>query len=251
MAARLGRCARLFAPTIAMMFSAHGRRRARTPARERRRRVRPLPCAAISAWSPANAAIARPSARRCGTSATRPSPCRWPASRYPDSRWACTRRTTCARGPRHAHPEHRSTIRRWCGWPRPTSCAARAFPPTGRSWSRATARFAFHPAPKIPLNRSYYDASSVAFFRQRTMTVRGTPTADGFVARTFWPEDFRVGGAAPRAAHDAGRTAARRSVAQPDARGAARRRAKSLRRVDAVAEGRHAGATGRAVRCWR
>ncbi len=57
--------------------------------------------------------------------------------------------------------------------------------------------FPFHPAPKIPLNRSYYDASSVRFFQQRTMSVRGTPTADGFVARTFWPEDFQVGGAAP------------------------------------------------------
>ncbi len=29
--------------------------------------------------------------------------------------------------------------------------------------------------------------------------MRGTPTADGFVARTIWPEDFRVGGAAPAA----------------------------------------------------
>jgi hypothetical protein len=27
--------------------------------------------------------------------------------------------------------------------------------------------------------------------------VRGSPTSDGFAARTFWPEDFRVGGAAP------------------------------------------------------
>jgi hypothetical protein len=57
--------------------------------------------------------------------------------------------------------------------------------------------FPFRPTAKIPLNRSYYDASSVRFFRQREMTVRGTPTADGFVARTFWPEDFRMGGAAP------------------------------------------------------
>ena len=56
---------------------------------------------------------------------------------------------------------------------------------------------AFHPTARIPLNRSYWDASSVAFFRQREMTVRGTPTEDGFVARSFWPEDFRVGGTAP------------------------------------------------------
>ena len=58
---------------------------------------------------------------------------------------------------------------------------------------------AFHPTAKIPLNRSWYDASSVAFFRQREITVRGTTSGDGFVARTLWPEDFRVGGAAPHA----------------------------------------------------
>ena len=56
---------------------------------------------------------------------------------------------------------------------------------------------AFHPTARIPLNRSYWDASSVAFFRQREITVRGTPAEDGFVARSFWPEDFRVGGTAP------------------------------------------------------
>jgi len=55
----------------------------------------------------------------------------------------------------------------------------------------------FHPVAKIAFNRSYYDTSSVAFFRQREITVRGSPTSDGFAARTFWPEDFRVGGAAP------------------------------------------------------
>jgi hypothetical protein len=58
---------------------------------------------------------------------------------------------------------------------------------------------AFRPAAKIPLNRSYYDASSVAFFRQRSLTVRGTPSSDAFIARSFWPEDFRVGGTVPAA----------------------------------------------------
>ena len=57
----------------------------------------------------------------------------------------------------------------------------------------------FEPTPKIPLNRSYFDASSLAFFAQRTVTVRGTPAGATFVARAFWPEDFRVGGAAPPA----------------------------------------------------
>ena len=57
--------------------------------------------------------------------------------------------------------------------------------------------FPFHPTARIALNRSYYDASSVAFFRQRALTVRGTPTDDGLVARSIWPEDFRVGASAP------------------------------------------------------
>jgi hypothetical protein len=58
---------------------------------------------------------------------------------------------------------------------------------------------AFHPTARIPLNRSYYDASSVAFFRQRQITARGSPASDGFSARTLWPEDFRFGGTAPPA----------------------------------------------------
>lgn len=57
----------------------------------------------------------------------------------------------------------------------------------------------FHPTAKIPLNRAYFDLSSIAFFRQRTMTVRGTRTGDGIIARTLWPEDFRFGGDAPPA----------------------------------------------------
>jgi hypothetical protein len=50
--------------------------------------------------------------------------------------------------------------------------------------------------PKIPLNRSYYDASSVAFYQGRTLRVRGEYAEIGgvktFVARTIWPEDFRL-----------------------------------------------------------
>jgi hypothetical protein len=46
---------------------------------------------------------------------------------------------------------------------------------------------------KIPLNRSYYDASSVAFFASRPLSVRGTIEDGAFVMRTVWPEDFRFG----------------------------------------------------------
>jgi hypothetical protein len=63
--------------------------------------------------------------------------------------------------------------------------------------------------PKIPLNRSYFDASSAAFLRQRTVAARGTLTAEGFVVRTLWPEDFRLGGDAPMRALPRKRSAAK------------------------------------------
>ena len=55
----------------------------------------------------------------------------------------------------------------------------------------------FRLTPKIPLNRSYFDGSSANFFAQRTLKVRGTIEADGVVARTLWPEDFRLPSAPP------------------------------------------------------
>ncbi len=57
--------------------------------------------------------------------------------------------------------------------------------------------WAFDLVPKIPLNRSYFDASSAAFLAARTMTVRGRAHADRFVSRTLWPEDFRVDATGP------------------------------------------------------
>ncbi len=53
------------------------------------------------------------------------------------------------------------------------------------------------PVAKIPLNRSYYDASSIAWLAAHPLTVRGTLEGDHFVMRTVWPEDFGVGPAAP------------------------------------------------------
>ena len=46
--------------------------------------------------------------------------------------------------------------------------------------------------PRHPLNRSYYDDSSTAFFRQRTVHLRGHWTESTLIARTIWPEDFRL-----------------------------------------------------------
>ena len=47
-------------------------------------------------------------------------------------------------------------------------------------------------APKLPLNGAWFDSSSVAFFRGRPLKMRGNQQAEGFVARTFWPQDFRI-----------------------------------------------------------
>ncbi|MBK6862306.1 MAG: hypothetical protein IPG91_01465 [Ideonella sp.] len=53
--------------------------------------------------------------------------------------------------------------------------------------------------PKIALNRSYVDATSLAFFATRELALRGAIDGGVFVARTVWPEDFRLGPQAPSA----------------------------------------------------
>ncbi len=67
----------------------------------------------------------------------------------------------------------------------------------GAKLAAAGGEIAFRTVPKIPLNRSYYDASSVAFFTARAITVRGAVDQGTMVARTLWPEDFKLGGNAP------------------------------------------------------
>lgn len=61
---------------------------------------------------------------------------------------------------------------------------------------------AFGLTPKIPLNRSYFDASSARFFGARAVKVRGTLASDRIVARTLWPEDFRLDPSPPPRALD-------------------------------------------------
>ena len=46
--------------------------------------------------------------------------------------------------------------------------------------------------PRLPLNRSWFDASSLAFFRGQPLLLRGTLAEGGFVARSFWPESFAL-----------------------------------------------------------
>jgi len=67
----------------------------------------------------------------------------------------------------------------------------------GRTVSTPAATAPFALVPKIALNRSYFDASSAAFFADRPAQMRGSTTAGRFTARTLWPEDFTLGPAAP------------------------------------------------------
>jgi hypothetical protein len=68
------------------------------------------------------------------------------------------------------------------------------------SGSRITATgdtISFEVVDKIPLNRSYYNAASVAFLAARPLKVRGDMDDDTFTARSIWPEDFRLEANAP------------------------------------------------------
>ncbi|HEX7272048.1 MAG TPA: hypothetical protein VF420_07860 [Casimicrobiaceae bacterium] len=53
-------------------------------------------------------------------------------------------------------------------------------------------RWTFALVPRIALNRSYYDHHSTAFLATRPLTLRGRVDGDRFIARTIWPEDFRL-----------------------------------------------------------
>jgi hypothetical protein len=57
--------------------------------------------------------------------------------------------------------------------------------------------WAFDVVPKIPLNRSYYNAASIAFLTARPLSVRGAAHDGRFIARTTWPDDFRLDPIAP------------------------------------------------------
>lgn len=46
--------------------------------------------------------------------------------------------------------------------------------------------------PRLPLNRAYYDRSSEAYFRGQALKLRGRHASGTFIARSFWPEHFRL-----------------------------------------------------------
>jgi hypothetical protein len=55
------------------------------------------------------------------------------------------------------------------------------------------------PVPRLATNHAYYDASTTAFFQNHPLRVRGRSENGTYVARTIWPEDYRLdpGTAAP------------------------------------------------------
>jgi hypothetical protein len=57
--------------------------------------------------------------------------------------------------------------------------------------------FALDLVEPLPLNRAWVDASSWAWFSGQAFVARGSRDGARFVARTLWPEAFRVGPAAP------------------------------------------------------
>jgi hypothetical protein len=67
----------------------------------------------------------------------------------------------------------------------------------GRYLDAAGSRWSFSIVPKLALNRSYYDDSSIAYLAGRTLSVRGRLEQETFTARTLWPEEFRLDGTAP------------------------------------------------------
>ncbi len=84
--------------------------------------------------------------------------------------------------------------------------------PDGSMLAAGTEHWSFALVPKIELNRSYYNAASTAYLAARPLTVRGTRRGDSFVARTIWPEDFRLDSSATLQPVDASPVALRELV---------------------------------------
>src|SRR5438105_750793 len=77
--------------------------------------------------------------------------------------------------------------------------------------------WAFDVVPKTALNRSYYDQTSIAFLGMQPLTIRGWLQQETFVARTIWPEAFRLDDCAPSRHVDASAQAIRRLVREESA----------------------------------
>ncbi|HEY8521927.1 MAG TPA: hypothetical protein VIN61_17780 [Gammaproteobacteria bacterium] len=82
----------------------------------------------------------------------------------------------------------------WMGAPQLIEHAALA--PDGHALTVDGATIPLLVTPKLPTNAAWADASTVSFFTQRPLRVRGATHVEGdravFVARTLWPEDMRL-----------------------------------------------------------
>jgi hypothetical protein len=75
---------------------------------------------------------------------------------------------------------------------------------------------------KIPLNRSYADATSYAYLARRPLRLRGEARSDGFTIRTVWPEDWRLPASIEPRPLGADAIASLRSLAREQPQGGAR-----------------------------
>ena len=89
----------------------------------------------------------------------------------------------------------------WVGSPQAIDAAQ--LDPGGKRVQTADDEVELALAPRLASNRSWINEQSIAFLRRRPLRLRGTMVDHGsargrrFVARSFWPADFRVDPAAP------------------------------------------------------
>ena len=69
--------------------------------------------------------------------------------------------------------------------------------PMGETLTVGGRTLPFALVPKIALNRAYWNEASRDWFAVRHIRLRGTHAEGRFVARTLWPEDFRLGPVPP------------------------------------------------------
>lgn len=69
--------------------------------------------------------------------------------------------------------------------------------------------------PRLISNRAFFNDASAAFFSSFSLRLRGTLEADRFVARTFWPEEFRLNASSPCDPIDPSPEAIRQYVRDP------------------------------------
>ena len=78
----------------------------------------------------------------------------------------------------------------WLG--APDAVAGAQLAGDGRTLRSGGSEMVLQLVPRLPLNSAWFDANSVVFFSGRPLKMRGNQLGESFVARTFWPQDFRI-----------------------------------------------------------